>query len=227
MIQSDYCHFRSIAPQSLVLQHCAQLPFPVEEVQSWRNTLAPRNEAVVSGVYDGVRTGICPVRAKVTFLRVAFDDHVPAEFSSPGWEVRPIPRAIPPVPETIAHLNPPASVRTEVTIGSSGTVEELVGVGSEKTEAISWLREYLTQNWKFYPALRDGIAVTYKSRLVVSFSTNRGVAPEAELESPVMLIHVLREPDNQVAVFFGQMSERDVLGGGTLKVIPDTPVKAH
>lgn len=204
-----------------------QLPFPVEEVQSWRSTLAPRSEAVVSGIYDGIRTGICPVRAKVTFLRVAFDGQAPAEFSSPGWEVRPIPRAIPPVPDTIAKVNPPIFVNAEVTIGSSGAVEELVGSESDKTEALNWLREYLTQNWKFYPALRDGIAVTYKSRIVVSFSSDRGIVPEAELESPVLLMHVICKPDNQASAFFGQMSEGDVLGGGSLKVIPDTAFKNH
>lgn len=198
-----------------------QLPFAVEEVQSWPQILAPAGDAIVSGVYDGIRTGICPVRAEVTFVRIVFEEQPPVELWSPGWEVRPIPRAIPPVPETIAHLNAPTFVDAELTIGSSGAVEELVSGESDKTEAINWLREYLTQNWKFYPALHDGIAVSYKSRLVVDFSSDPEIVPESDVRSPVLLIHVFRKPDHRLSVFFGQMSEGDVLGGGSLKVIPD------
>jgi hypothetical protein len=54
---------------------------------------------------NGIRTGVCPSQAEVTFLRLHFYPNKTLVFSSPGWHLPPKPLSVPTVPDTFVRFH--------------------------------------------------------------------------------------------------------------------------
>jgi hypothetical protein len=214
-----------------------RLPFAVEGVQYWKRPVAPGEDMVVAGVYDGIRTGVCPAHATVTFLRLQFAGSHPLDFSSPGWHVRPLPRSVPEVPESLAklNLNPPDFIAAQLKIDASGRVIDLTPGDEENSEVVSWLRNFMQQSWRFYPALRDGRPVEEQVRVLFGFARDRVsmLAQAPSLQSPVLVIQIMRTLDffpnvrnqQEFRATFGGIAEGDVVGKGEVIVVSGDPQK--
>lgn len=208
--------FDSPFPVSLSELHLAG----VQDREHREHALRPRGSARVAGSRDGTRTGNCPARAKVTFLRLQFTDGTARTYSSPGWHLGPIPRRIPEVPTTFRPLsvNRPSSIVARVKIGASGDVADVVPDNSNNhPEVLRWIRDFMKQEWKFHPAVLGGTPVD--SQLTVLFRFPAGATlefPEVEpILSPVTLIQFFRRHDlhpndytgSDLVVMYGQADE--------------------
>src|SRR5439155_13476074 len=76
-------------------------PFVLSPSQAWKSALSPGDSARMERVRDGIRTGRCPVRGRVTFASVRFTNGTVRTFSFPEWQLGPLPTLIPTLPETI------------------------------------------------------------------------------------------------------------------------------
>ena len=80
-------------------------------------------------------------------------------FSSPRWQLEPVPHRVPRLSEDTPNLpvTPPVSLLAKVKVSASGQVVDVVSDGQQDDpKVLAWIRERMTQNWTFHPALRNG-----------------------------------------------------------------------
>lgn len=195
--------------------------------QSWKRPLQPGAVASLVSVRDGVRTGRCPVRSRVTFAAVRFTGEKLQTFASPGWKLGPSPVVIPRMPDNVPDppAPTPASVLVKLKISASGSVEDIIADRSNNAKLIGWLLDRM-RDWRFHPALLNGAAT--ESEIAVRFLIHgRGmpkfVEPEPFLQ-PVTLIQFVRSQDlfangqsDKWTVMYGLLSENSA---------PDYPLRA-
>jgi len=123
-------------------------PNVLAPIQSWKRAVLPGASALMGAVKEGIRTGSCPVRARVTFARAQFTDGTVRTFSSPQWRVGPMPRAIPTLLEPIppVPVDPPISLRARVKISATGQVADILSDDRDQPDR------------SFRPALLNGEA---------------------------------------------------------------------
>jgi hypothetical protein len=132
-------------------------PSVLSPARAWNHALAPGDAASMVTVRDGVRTGYCPVRARITFATVRFTDGTVQRFSSRGWQLGPLPTVIPRLPESVPDLpvGPPASLVAKLKVSASGNVLDVVAERAENAKLVDWVRDRM-KSWKFHPALVNG-----------------------------------------------------------------------
>lgn len=132
-------------------------PDVLSPANSWRHALSPGDATTMVAVRDGIRTGRCPVRARVTFAVIHFLDGSTRRFSCSGWQVGAIPILIPSQPKAIPDppIELPVSVLAKLKISASGNVVDIVSEQVASSKLLGWIRSQL-KGWKFYPSLRDG-----------------------------------------------------------------------
>jgi hypothetical protein len=195
-------------------------PIPIEGVQHWAKAVAPQDVAVVVGVSNGIRTGICPSEAEITLLRLHFYPDKTLSFSSAGWHLPPKPLAVPSVPDTLGNFHKlPDFIVGQLSIDASGHVLEFVSEDHEEPEVTRWLQEFMRRSWKFYPAILDGHPVPATLPLLVGFPRDRDslVHEAATTLSPITMIQILRSSDfnpvdesqDKFQAHFGHMANGD------------------
>lgn len=196
----------------------------VQEGEHWESAVPPDGSVILAGSKDGIRTGNCPVAAKVTLLRLQLSDGAARTFSSPGWHLDPIPRRVPEVPTTFRPLsiNRPFSLLARVKIIASGQVVDVVpDDSSNHGEVLRWIRDFMKQEWRFHPALLAGTPVDSQLSVLFRFPADATLAfPEIEpMLSPVTLIQFFRKHDlypnnytgSDLVVMYGQSEEGSVV----------------
>jgi hypothetical protein len=135
------------------------LPNVLAPIQSWKRAVLPGASASMGGVKEGIRTGSCPVRTRVTFARAQFTDGIVRTFSSPEWRVGPMPRAIPTLAETVVPVpaDPSVSLRARVKISATGQVADILSDDRDQPKVLAWIKDRLS-DWSFHPALLNGEA---------------------------------------------------------------------
>ena len=103
-------------------------PNVLAPIQNWKRAVLPGASALMGADREGIRTGFCPVRARVTFGRAQFTDGTVRTFSSPGWRLGPMLRAVPTLSKTIPPVptDPPVSLRARVKISATGRVGDIL-----------------------------------------------------------------------------------------------------
>jgi hypothetical protein len=129
---------------------------------------------------------------------VKFTDGTVRSFSSPEWQVDPVPRRIPQLAEVPAlPVGPPVSLLAKVKINTAGEVVDVISTDREHMEVLPWVRDRMRHKWTFYPALLDGKPI--ESELPVLFLIHApGMMKFTETEplySPVTLIQFFRSQD--------------------------------
>ena len=199
---------------------------------AWRRALAPRDAARMVTVRDGVRTGHCPVRARITFATVRFTNGKVQTFSSPGWQLGPLPTVIPRLPEDLPDLPvvPPISLVAKLKISASGRVLDVGSDQAENSKLVDWVRDRM-KSWNFRPALVNG--TPRDSEIPVLFLIHaRGMLKFQETQPvlrPITLIQFLwsrdRFPDtdgvNKWTVMYGFLDE------GTVVEDPGMSISSH
>ena len=184
------------------------LPFVLSPSQAWKNALSPGDSARMERVSDGIRTGRCPVRARVTFASLRFTDGTLRTFSSPQWQSGPVPTLIPTLPETIPELpvQPPVSLLAKLKISAMGDVLDVVSEEPESLKLLGWIRDRMRQDWKFHPARLKGKSTD--SELTVLFLIHsKGMIKFVESKpvlQPITLIQFYWSHD-----LFGQVNAMD------------------
>jgi len=195
-------------------------PIPIEGVQHWAKSVAPQDVAVVVGVSNGIRTGICPSKAEITFLRLHFYPDKTLSFSSAGWHLPPKPLSVPSVPDTFGNFHKlPDFVVGELAIDASGHVVEFASEDHGEPEVTRWLQEFMRRSWKFYPAILDGHPVPATLPLLVGFPRDRDslLHEAATTLSPITTIQIFRRSDfnpvdesqDKFQALFGNMANGD------------------
>jgi len=133
-------------------------PNQFKPADAWGSPLAPGDAGLMVGDELGMRTGRCPVRARVTFARVHFADGSVRTYSSPDWRLGPSPYMVPRLPDTVPELpvQAPVSLLAKIKIGASGTVLDVVAEEPADPRLVGWIRDRIMQDWKFHPALLNG-----------------------------------------------------------------------
>jgi hypothetical protein len=173
-------------------------PDALSPANSWRHALSPGDATTLVAVRDGIRTGRCPVRARITFADIHFVDGSTHHFSSSGWEVGAIPILIPRQPEVAPDLpvETPVSVLAKLKISASGNVVDVIPEQATSSKVLDWIRSRL-KNWKFYSSLRDGKPID--SELTILFLIHpKGMIKFDETHpilEPVTLIQFFRSDD--------------------------------
>lgn len=197
----------------------------VQPAEEWVHTVPQGGSVWLGGVKNGTRTARCPATARVTFEKVQFADGTSHTFSSPSWRIGPIPRRIPPIPTTfrpLPNLVRPFSLMAKVEVSSSGEVTDVVPYESEGRSAlVSWIRDFMKQEWRFHPALLAGTPVNSQLQVLFQFPADvRQTSIEAERTlGPIVLIRFLRKHDifpndytgNDLVVMYGQANEGTVV----------------
>lgn len=131
-------------------------PSVLSPAQAWRRALTTGDVARMVTVKDGVRTGHCPVRARVTFAAVQFSDAKVKVFSSSGWQLAPVPTVVPRLPENIPDLPVPTPVPliAKLRVSASGRVLDVLNEEADP-RLVNWVRDRM-KDWKFHPALVNG-----------------------------------------------------------------------
>ena len=132
-------------------------PNVLSPADAWKRALPPGEAVRLVGTRDGIRTGQCPVRARVTFASVRFPDGTTRTFSSPGWRLPATPKQVPILPEAIPEFpaQPPTSVLAKLKISASGDVIDVVSEEAVDHKVVDWIRDRM-RDWKFHPALVGG-----------------------------------------------------------------------
>lgn len=175
-------------------------PFPIERVYpDWKQPLLPGEVARVQAIKNGIRTGICPTQAAVKFIMVRFSNGAVETFSSPGWQLGPIPKYVP------AHFSlpskliiPPLALRAKVKLSASGQVVDVVSVSGERLQILALIRDQMRQQWPFNPAVYEGRAVESELSVLFRFHADRtpDFPEEHDLLAPVTLIEFFPEVDS-------------------------------
>jgi len=133
-------------------------PHLLSPANTWKNALSQNDSEVIVAVADGIRTGICPARAEVTFAHVQSNNGSVQTFSSPGWRLGPTPAMIPATSRTAPRLpvDAPASLLAKLKINASGEVIDVAPEESADPKLVEWVRGQMGRNWKFHPALLNG-----------------------------------------------------------------------
>lgn len=196
-------------------------PFPSEAVLRWDAAVSSGDVAPMAAVKNGVRTGICPTRAEITYASIRFSDGTTRTYSRSGWKLGPAPRKVPWFPIALeSFVAIPFTLLIQLEIDERG---EVVGVADHDgwAQIPTWLPAYFKQNWKFYPSLNNGQATS--SKMVILFRVHRGGNPECyEPEpflQPLTLIQLLPRSEvspyhNSAAAFlvtYGELQEGTVM----------------
>ncbi len=194
---------------------------PINEVtpiQSWKHAISPGESALMGTVKEGIRTGFCPVRARVTFAKVQFTDGTVRTASSPGWRMEPMPRVVPTLSETIPALpvDPPVSLRARMKISATGHVVDIISEDQDQPKVLAWIKDRM-KDWSFRPALLNGEPTD--SELTVLFLIHaKGMIHFHEVEpllAPVTLVQFLWTHDlfpgnggvDRLTVMYGFLQE--------------------
>ena len=167
------------------------LPFAVQGAMRWKGALSPGESALMGGVTDGIRTGSCPNRARITFARAQFADGNVRSFSFPGWQIGPVPRLVPRLSQNVPSLpvDSPVSLLAKIKVSSSGQVVDVVSDSQENAKVLAWIRDRM-RHWSFHPALLNGQPVD--SDLTVLFLIHaKGMLRFPEIEpllTPVTIV---------------------------------------
>lgn len=147
---------------------------------AWSNELAPSESVLMTGIIHGIRTGHCPVRARVTFVSVHFADGTNRTLAAPDWRLDASPRLIPNLAQSIPDLpgKESTSVLGKLKISASGDV---LGITTEldiSPDLLRWIRDRV-QSWKFYPALLNSRAVDSELPVLIFVQAKGTSSPEA------------------------------------------------
>ncbi len=192
-------------------------PDMLKPAQAWKSALSPGEEAVLAGDSMGIRTGGCPARSRVTFVREEFTNSRVRTSASSNWQLGPSPALVPILPDSLPDLpvEAPASLLAKLRISDSGSVIDVVPQVAADSALLQWIRARMKQGWRFYPALINGRPV--ESELNVLFQIHaKGMArfPETQpLPKPVTLIRFVWSHD---AFPKGDGSDRLMLMYGVL-----------
>jgi hypothetical protein len=123
----------------------------------WKGVLTQGGSVTLTAIKNGVRTGRCPVRAKVTFAKIKFADGSTRTFSANHWRLDAVPTMIPTSPESTAELpiEPPVAMLAKVKINASGSVVSVVPEEAGNPRLADWIHARIA-SWRFHPALLDG-----------------------------------------------------------------------
>jgi len=173
-----------------------RLPFHPVHTFSW-TALLPEDTTTLNALNDGIRTGMCPQRAEVTFLWLRFGDGSSSTFSAPEWRLGPVPQFIPPFPEKLTQvITPPMEILASVKVDSSGLVRDVTPESGQQMpgELAAWLKD----KWKFHPALLSGKPTESELRVLVEFHAVRapGFPDGQPITAPVTLIRVFPKAEN-------------------------------
>ncbi len=132
-------------------------PSVLSPANVWKSSLAIGDVVSMATVHDSIRTGYCPVRARITFAKIQFADGKVQKLSSPGWQLGPVPTVIPRLQENVPDLpvEPPVSFIAKLKVSAAGSVLDVVPEESENLKLVDWVRDRM-KNWKFHPALVNG-----------------------------------------------------------------------
>src|SRR5271169_300452 len=85
----------AIAAAAAGFEKSMQLPFSVENIESWKVPLEPGATGHVGGFYDSVRSPTCPESGQVTFVIARFMNGTVQQYAANGWSAPPLPRLVP------------------------------------------------------------------------------------------------------------------------------------
>jgi hypothetical protein len=185
-------------------------PNVLKPADAWGSPLSRGDAELMTGDTFGIRTGRCPVRARVTFARVHFTDGSVRTYSSPEWRLGPSPALVPTLPEATPDLpvEPPVSLLAKLKISASGRVLDVVPEESADPRLVEWIRGRMKPDWKFYPAFLNGkptdselnVLFLIHAKGMIKFAENRPVL------QPVTLIQFIWSRD-----LYPQTGEADKL----------------
>jgi hypothetical protein len=157
----------------------------------WKDALPQGGFVTLTAVKNGVRTGRCPVRAKVTFAKIRFADGSTRTFSADHWGLGPVPMMIPTPSESTTELpvEPPVAMLAKLKISSSGSVVGVLPEEAGNSRLADWIRARIGR-WQFHPALLDGKPVDSElSVLFLIYAKGMTTFPETSpVPQPVTLI---------------------------------------
>lgn len=178
------------------------VPFALElthTIPEWKQPLRQGDTVALGATKDGIRTGHCPTQAKVMFLMARLDDGTVRTFESPNWILGPMPRIVPELPRNFPPLPavPPVLLLGNVAIDEHGKVTSLDVGDQGSSELRDWLERFMTQNWKFHPALRDGKPVPSVLKVAFRFpvAVRSPIPGEERILFPVTLIQFFPRQD--------------------------------
>lgn len=186
-------------------------PFPIERVYpDWKEPVLPGETGRVKGIKNGIRTGVCPNQAAVKFVMVQFSNGAVQTFSSPGWQLGPIPKY---VPEHFSFpsklIATPLALRAKVKMSASGQVVDVVSVDREHLQILGLIRDQMKRKWPFNPAVYEGQPAESELSVLFRFHADRTAdfSEDKELAAPVTLIEFFPEADfpNRWEVAYGRL----------------------
>ena len=157
----------------------------LKPANSWGAPLENGQAGRMVGQNISLRTGYCPVRARVTFARMQFDDGSSRTYSNSEWRldaspaIIPVLRDVPPLP-----VDPPGWLLAKVRIGASGDITDLVPEENSDARLVGWIRDVMAKNWKFHPAILNGHSI--ESELDVLFQINAKGVTEFTEKPPIL-----------------------------------------
>lgn len=196
-------------------ENVLRTPFPLEQVETWKQPLDPGHTERINGFNDGVRTITCPVAGRITFAMVRYKSGSVQQYASAGWHLGALPRivpeltsACPPVPSGVIEI--PAKLR----ISATGDVTDIVAEQTDDQSVLAWISTQIRQ-WKFHPALIDGQPKDSEmdAQFVVHASSEPDINPILP-ESPAVLIQFFpssRDVSHHCVEGFAHLTENDTI----------------
>ena len=191
-------------------------------IRTWKRAISPGDSALMGAVKEGIRTGFCPVIARVIFAKAQFADGTTQAYSSSGWRLEAAPRMIPTLSEHIPKMpvEPPVSIRAKLKISVTGKLVDIAG-DEQQRKVLDWIGNQIRE-WSFYPAFLDGQPVD--SDLDVLFlmhakGSTQFQEPEPVL-TPITVVHFLWTDDlfpgrgggDRWTVVYGLLEEGSING---------------
>ena len=181
----------AIAAAAAGYEKSMQLPFSVENIESWKVPLEPGATGRVGGFYDSVRTTTCPEAGRVTFVIARFMNGSVQQYAADGWSVPPLPRLVPQLtaPCPAVEKNP-TQIRAKLRLSPSGDVIGISGTALTKDSPVqvTWVATQMKQ-WKFHPAHLDGKPHEYELEVeFVLYGVPEPDFADISLASPATLI---------------------------------------
>jgi hypothetical protein len=193
------------------------VPFSVERVANhWKANLDPGTGAPVMGVKHGVKTGICPIAARLTYLSTIFSNGSKRVFSS-NWSLAPIPSFVPNVGKEFpaSRITVPVSFQAQLAVSASGRITAVHFSDERFFYLQSWFESWIKRRWTFHPAITNGQAVPSSASILVRIHVQRSFhdMPSSEpLLVPTILIDVFPQRDGAGwEVTYGGLTEHSTI----------------
>lgn len=183
---------------------------------TWGTPVTEGNSGEMNGQEVSIRTGRCPVQARVTFASIGYTDSSVRTYSSPEWRLDPTPSLVPMLRDVPnLPLQPPLSLLAKLRIGASGDVLDVIPGVSADARLAGWVRDVMMNNeWKFHPAILNGQPIESELDVLFEIHTRESAnfADDHPILKPVTLIRFLWTHDStsrsgKATMMYGVLTE--------------------